>query len=91
MAHLVGWEFDVEYHVTDPGSDDEFLTFSYGTQNVTVTHLCNPPNPDPYPSAEIDPQDFMGKVKLIYEGAGTIMIQAEDDDGGFGSYTLYIN
>jgi PKD repeat protein len=91
MAHLIGWEFDVEYHVTDPGSDDEILTFSYGSQNVMVTHLCNPPNPDPYPSPEIDPRDIFGTATLVYEGAGTIILDVEDDDGGFGTSTLYIN
>jgi outer membrane protein assembly factor BamB len=93
MVHLIGWEFDVEYHVTDPGSDDEILTFSCGTQNVTVTHLRNPPNPDPYPSAEIDPVDILDIAQLVYEGAGTIILTVEDDDNirvgsGFGSDSL---
>jgi PKD repeat protein len=90
LAHLKGWKFDVEYHVTDPGSDDETLTFTYGTQNVTVTHLNNPPNPDPYPSPEINPRDIYGTVMLVYEGPGTMILDIEDDDGGTGSVSLFI-
>jgi hypothetical protein len=81
-AHLIGWEFEVDYHVTDPGSDDEIMTFRYGSQNVEVTHLCNPTDPDPYPSPEINPRDIYGTVKMIYEGTGTLALQVEDDDGG---------
>jgi hypothetical protein len=79
-THLKGWGFELNYHVTDPGSDDEILTFSYGSQNVVVTHLVNPPNPDPYTSPEIDPREIWGTATLIYEGSGTITLVAKDDD-----------
>jgi PKD repeat protein/uncharacterized protein YegL len=79
-AHLIGWAFEVHYHVTDPGSDDEILTFTYGSQNVVVTHLNNPSNPDPYPSPEINPVDIFDFAELIYEGAGTLTLTAQDDD-----------
>jgi outer membrane protein assembly factor BamB len=79
-AHLIGWEFEVEYHVTDPGSDDEILSFSCGSQNKTITQLCNPPNPDPYPSPEIHPMDIYGTATLVYEGPGTLTLIARDDD-----------
>jgi PKD repeat protein len=79
-AHLIGWEFEVDYHVTDPGSDDEILTFIYGSQNVDVTHLSNPPNPDPFPSPEVNPRDIIGTTNLVYEGAGTMDLVVKDDD-----------
>jgi uncharacterized repeat protein (TIGR01451 family) len=92
-AHLVGWEFEVDYQVTDPGSDDEILTFSYGSQNVEVTHLCNPPNFDPYPSPEVHPMNIYGTTKLVYEGLRTLTLVARDDDNirigfGEGSYSI---
>jgi hypothetical protein len=81
-VHLIGWAFDVDYHVTDPGSDDENLSFSYGSQKIMISHLNNPPFPDPYPSPEINPRDINGITKLVYEGPGTLALQVEDDDGG---------
>jgi PKD repeat protein len=89
-AYLMGWEFEVDYHITDPGSDDEILTFSYGSQTKVVTHLCNPPDPDPYPSPEINPRDIYGTATLIFEGPGIILLNVKDDDGGSGSATLII-
>jgi hypothetical protein len=88
--HLKGWEFEVDYFVTDPGSDDEILTFIYGNQSLNVTHLCNPPNPDPYPSPQINPMNILGTAKLVYEGPGTVTVIARDDDNirmGLGSGT----
>jgi PKD repeat protein len=84
-AELIGCPFEVKYHVTDPGSDDEFLTFSYGTQTKNVTYLNDPPNMDPYPSPEINPVDFTEVTTLIYEGSGTIILTGEDDDEGTAS------
>jgi hypothetical protein len=79
-AHLIGLEFEVDYRVTDPGSDDEILTFTYSLQNVDITHLCNPPNPDPYPSSEVNPRYIYGIITLVYEGNGTLSMLAKDDD-----------
>jgi PKD repeat protein len=79
-AHLVGWAFEVHYHVTDVGSDDEILTFSYGTQNVVVVHANSPPGLDPYPSPEINPVDIFDFAELIYEGPGTLTLSVQDDD-----------
>jgi outer membrane protein assembly factor BamB len=93
-VHLVGWEFVVDYHIIDPGSDDEILTFSYGSQNVEVTYLNNPPNPDPYPSPEVNPRDIYGTTTLVYEGPGTLTMAAKDDDNirlGVGENTDSIN
>ena len=72
----------MDYHVTDPGSDDEILTFTYGSQNVEIIHLNNPPNPDSYPSPEVNPRDIMDNITIVYEGAGTVILNVEDDDGG---------
>jgi N-acetylneuraminic acid mutarotase len=89
-AHLVGWEYQLDYHITDPGSDDELLTFGYGSQNVEFAHLCNPSNPDPYPSPEVNPRDIHGTVELDYEGPGTLNLQVEDDDGGITSAAIML-
>jgi hypothetical protein len=51
--HLIGHAFEITSHITDPGSDDEILTYTYGSQTVTDTYLNNPPNPDPYPSGSL--------------------------------------
>jgi PKD repeat protein len=79
-AHLVGCSFEVSYQVTDLGSDDEILTFTYGSQNATITHFNNPPNPDPYPSPEVSPADITETASLIYEGPGIVTLIAKDDD-----------
>jgi outer membrane protein assembly factor BamB len=78
--HFIGLGFEITSHVTDPGSDDETLTYTYGSQIVTVTYLNNPPVSDPYPSPEINPRDFMDTTILVYEGPGTITLVVKDDD-----------
>jgi hypothetical protein len=93
-AHFLGWEFEVDYHVTDPGSDDEILTFNYGSQNSEVTYLCNPPNPDLFPSSEVNPRDIYGTATMVYKGLGTIILQVKDDDNiriGIGDGNDLIN
>ncbi|UCG68656.1 MAG: hypothetical protein JSV09_12745 [Thermoplasmata archaeon] len=87
-AHLIGHTFEITSHITDPGSDDETLTYSYGSQNVTVVYLSNPPNPDPYPSPEVNPRDIMDTTTLVYEGAGTLSLMMVDDDGGINSVII---
>jgi hypothetical protein len=79
--HLIGCAFEVSYHVTDPGSDDENLNCVYASQNVLLTHYNDPPNPDPYPSPEVKPCDIYETAYLIYEGTGSLSILVEDDDG----------
>jgi hypothetical protein len=88
MSLLVGHSFEVSSHVTDPGSDDEILTYNYGSQVKTITNLVNPPNLDPYPSPEINPRDIMDYTQIIYEGPGTLDLLVEDDDGGLISTTI---
>ncbi len=79
-AHLIGHEFEITSHITDPGSDDETLTFTYGSQVKTVTYLNNPPNPDPFPSPEVKPMDIMVTTTLVYEGPGIVTLVVKDDD-----------
>jgi predicted GH43/DUF377 family glycosyl hydrolase len=87
-GHLVGHEFEVTSHITDPGSDDEILTFTYGSQVVSVTLLNNPPNPDPYPSPEVNIQNITDTTTLTYEGPGNISLLVEDDDGGTATASI---
>jgi outer membrane protein assembly factor BamB len=79
-AHFIGLTFEITSHITDPGSDDEILTYTYSSQTVTVTYLNNPLNPDPYPSPEINPVDMSDTTTLIYEGPGTVTLVVKDDD-----------
>jgi outer membrane protein assembly factor BamB len=78
--HFIGLPFEVTSQVTDPGSDDETLTYTYGSQIVTVDYQNNPPNLDPYPSPDVSPVDIMDTTTLIYEGPGTITLVVKDDD-----------
>ncbi|UCF07558.1 MAG: hypothetical protein JSW28_07890, partial [Thermoplasmata archaeon] len=79
-AHLVGSTFELTSHVTDLGSDDETLTYTYGTQIVTAIYLNDPPNTDPYPSPEFNPIDITDTTTLTYEGPGTVTLIVKDDD-----------
>ncbi len=89
-AHLIGCSFDVSYYIKDPGSDDETLTFIYGSQTLNVTFLNNPPNPDPYPSPDVNPVDLIDIRTLIYEGQGTLSLKGIDDDDGKSTVTISI-
>jgi hypothetical protein len=81
-AHLVGWEFEVDHHVSDPGSDDEHLNFEYGSQTMSYVYYNNAPidSPDPYPSPEVNPRNILDTIELIYEGPGTLSLEVMDDD-----------
>jgi PKD repeat protein len=89
--HLIGHPFEVSYQVTDPGSDDEVLNFTYGSQNIIITYLNNPPNPDPYPSPEVNPVNITDISTLVYEGPGNLLITVMDDDGGTNIATLVLS
>jgi outer membrane protein assembly factor BamB len=78
--YFIGLGFEITSHVTDPGSDDETLIYTHGSQTVTVTHLNNPPNQDPYPSPEVNPRDIKDTTTLVYEGSETITLIVKDDD-----------
>lgn len=88
--HLIGSTFDIDCYITDPGSDDENITYSYGSQTGIITSLCDPPNFDQYPSIELAPRDFMDSITLYYESSKTINVQVEDDDGGIIVKTIEI-
>ena len=88
--HLIGCEFEIEYHVSDLGSDDETLSFTYGSQNVEVAYLNKPPDIDPYPSPDINPMDIHETMTMVYEGAGDLTIRVEDDDGGHDSKIIQL-
>jgi hypothetical protein len=89
-AYLIGSTFELDCYITDPGSDDENITYTYGSQTGQITSLCDPPNYDQYPSIELNPRDFMDTISLFYETSKTIDIQVEDDDGGIISKTIQI-
>ncbi len=78
--HFIGLPFNITSHITDPGSDDENLIFTYGYQVGTITYLNNPPNPDPYPSPEVRPVDIKDTTTLVYEGPGIVTLVVRDDD-----------
>jgi hypothetical protein len=79
---LMGWNFELACHITDPGSDDEIVTCDYVSQNIITTFLNNPPTPDPYPSLEVNPVDITAAIPVSYEGPGILTLQVEDDDSG---------
>ncbi len=89
-GYLKGHNFELTTHITDPGSDDEILTYDYGTQSGAITYLNNPPNPDPYPSPEVNPVNIDDSLELAYEGPGILTLTVEDDDGGLGIATMEI-
>jgi hypothetical protein len=90
-GHFIGLPFEITSHITDPGSDDEILTYAYGSQIVNVTYLNNAPNTDPYPSPEINPVDIMETTILIYEGPGNLLLTVVDDDVGTDIATLVLS
>jgi hypothetical protein len=92
--HFIGLPFEIISHIIDPGSDDHYLTYTYGSQKVNITYLNNPPNPDLYPSPEINPRNIMDTTTLIYEGPGAVTLIAKDDDNirlGIGQGTDFID
>jgi hypothetical protein len=88
MELLEGHSFEVSTHVTDPGSDDLTFIYSYGSQVISKTYLNDPPDPDPYPSPQVNPRDIIDTTQIIYEGGGTLDLAVEDDDGGTMSLSL---
>jgi hypothetical protein len=88
--YLIGLPFEVASHITDFGSDDVTLAYIYRSQNVTVIYLNNPPNPDPFPSPEINPRDIYDITDLTYEGPGLLTLLAYDDDGGIETFSIHL-
>lgn len=93
IAHA-GTNVDFKVHVTDPGSDDETVSWDWGdgTTPVPTAYLVNPPNADPAKSPSIQPRD-------VTPGAGHAFTQActynsalgiTDDDGGTATGSLNV-
>ncbi|MCK4455011.1 MAG: VWA domain-containing protein, partial [Thermoplasmata archaeon] len=77
---------DFWVNVTDPGSDDIHLLYEWGdgTGNETYDHLNSPPDPDPYPSPEVNPRDISEWRTHAYGDNWnySVVVTAWDDDGG---------
>jgi PKD repeat protein len=74
----------------DPGSDDLTFTWDWGNSDIAdtvVTNFSNPPNPDPYPSTEINPRDVVDGASQVYgdDGFFVISLTVVDDDGGLNA------
>ena len=77
---------DFKGTVTDPGSDDETLTWDFddGSPTVSSTSLVNPPFPDPDPSPTNQPRGLNDMQTHTFADACAYepSFTAEDDDGG---------
>lgn len=74
--------------VTDAGSDDLYLTWSWGDgTNDADTRLLSPPGTDPFPSPSVNPRAVASQRSHAWTQACfyTITLAATDDDGGQGS------
>lgn len=83
-----GKESTLSARVTDPGSDDETLTWSWGdgTPDTVTTSLVNPPNPDPANSPSVQPRDLTDAKAHEYPKPCLydVGLGVRDDDGGTG-------
>lgn len=70
---------------TDPGSDDETITWSWGDGSQTsTTYLASPPNPDPLLSPQVGPRAIADAQQHAWQRpcVYTAGLRASDDDGG---------
>ncbi|MDV3222750.1 hypothetical protein [Intrasporangium sp.] len=77
---------EIGANVSDPGSDDETLTWTWGdgAPADAVTDLVNPPAADPLPSPSIQPRDVSASAVHTYllNCLYFVDVAAEDDDAG---------
>ena len=95
IAHA-GEAIDFGGRVTDPGSDDLAITWTWGdsTPNATLISLVNPPNPEPnpVPSPSIQPRDVSFPQTHTFAEACVYQttLSAIDDDGGTAASTANV-
>ncbi|MFF3843197.1 M36 family metallopeptidase [Streptomyces sp. NPDC001930] len=75
--------------ITDPGSDDETMSWTWGdgTPPTTTTSLVNPPETDPARSPSVQPRDLTDIQVHAYTKPCLydLSLAARDDDGGAGT------
>jgi FtsP/CotA-like multicopper oxidase with cupredoxin domain len=73
-------------HVTDPGSDDETMTWHWGDgkPDDVLVSLVNDPNSDPPASPSVQPRNITYQVNHRFDSACLfhVTFTALDDDGG---------
>ncbi|MFQ6106061.1 MAG: PKD domain-containing protein [Thermoplasmata archaeon] len=80
--------FDIT--VTDPGSDDITVAWSWGDSSPDdFDTYFNGLGPDPYPSPEVNPVNLTAYGSHAYGHAGSysVLITVQDDDNGLASAT----
>jgi hypothetical protein len=85
---LEGCSFDVTAQVTDPGSDDEYLYYYYGSQTAWAWYYNNGMSPDPYPSPDVNPVDLIDIQSFTYEHGEALTLDVYDDDGGYSTFFI---
>ncbi|MBT2396208.1 M36 family metallopeptidase, partial [Streptomyces sp. ISL-100] len=84
-----GKERTFDARVSDPGSDDETMTWAWGdgTPATSTTSLVNPPDPDPARSPSVQPRDVTDAQGHTYDKPCLygVSFTARDDDGGTAS------